>query len=41
MTANNVYTFTNLIEHDPQRTSIASGYYPMMTTLKLGIKIGF
>ena len=41
VTANNVYTFTNLIEHDPQRTTLSSGYYPMMTTLKLGIKLGF
>ncbi len=40
-TANNVFTFTDLIEGDPQRSSFTGGYYPMMLSLKLGVKVGF
>ena len=41
LTANNLWTTTKLIEGDPQRISFSSGYYPMMTTIKLGVKVGF
>ncbi len=40
-TANNVFTITNLIEGNPQRTSLSSGYYPIMATVKFGVKVGF
>jgi TonB-linked SusC/RagA family outer membrane protein len=39
--ANNVYTFTNLIEGDPERKDFQQGFYPQMMTLKLGLKLAF
>lgn len=39
--ANNVYTFTNLIEGDPERKDFQQGFYPQMMTLKVGLKLGF
>lgn len=41
VTGNNLFTITDLIEGDPQATSLVHGYYPMMATIKLGFKIGF
>jgi len=40
-TANNLLTFTNLIEGDPERKDFYLGFYPLMTTLKFGLKFGF
>lgn len=39
--ANNVYTFTKLIEGDPERKDFQQGFYPQMMTLKLGLKLAF
>jgi len=39
--ANNVYTFTKLIEGDPERKDFQQGFYPQLMTLKLGLKIVF
>ena len=39
--ANNIYTFTNLIEGDPERKDFQQGFYPQLMTLKAGIKVGF
>ena len=41
LTANNLLTFTTLIEGDPASTTFTTGFYPQMTSLKLGVKIGF
>lgn len=40
-TANNLLTFSNLVEGNPQRTSLSSSYYPLMRTVKLGVKLDF
>lgn len=39
--ANNVYTFTKLIEGDPERKDFQQGFYPQLMTLKLGLKVVF
>lgn len=39
--ANNVYTFTNLIEGDPERKDFQQGFYPQLMTLKFGLKVAF
>lgn len=39
--ANNIYTFTNLIEGDPERKDFQRGFYPQLMTLKAGLKVGF
>lgn len=39
--ANNVYTFTKLIEGDPERKDFQQGFYPQLMTLKLGLKVAF
>ena len=41
LTVNNLLTFTPLIEGDPASTTFTTGFYPQMTSLKLGVKIGF
>ena len=41
LTANNLLTFTPLIEGGPASTTFTTGFYPQMTSLKLGVKIGF
>ena len=41
LTANNLWTFTDLIEGNPMATRFSSGFYPIMTTVKLGVKVGF
>ena len=41
LTANNLLTFTPLIEGDPASTTFTTGFYPQMTSLTLGVKIGF
>jgi len=40
-TGNNLLTFTKLIEGDPERKDFQDGFYPLMNTLKLGIKLSF
>lgn len=40
-TGNNLVTFTKLIEGDPERKDFQQGFYPLMTTVKLGAKIVF
>lgn len=40
-TANNLLTFSGLVEGNPQRTSLASSYYPLMRSFKLGVKLDF
>ena len=40
-TANNLFTFTDLVEGDPQRTTLAASYYPLMRSFKLGVKLDF
>ena len=32
---------SDLIEGDPKSTTFTTGFYPMMTSVKLGVKIGF
>ena len=41
LTANNLWTFTDLIEGNPMATRFSSGFYPILTTVKLGVKVGF
>lgn len=40
-TGNNLWTLTNLIEGDPERKDFQQGFYPQMTTVKLGVKFNF
>jgi len=40
-TANNLLTFTKLIEGDPERKDFTRGFYPLMITYKIGIKASF
>ena len=39
--ATNLLTISNLIEGDPASTTFTSGFYPQMTSVKLGLKLGF
>lgn len=38
---NNVLTFTKLVEGDPERRDFGIGFYPQMSTYKLGLKVTF
>jgi hypothetical protein len=40
-TGNNLWTFTKLIEGDPERKDFQQGFYPQMTTVKIGLKLAF
>jgi hypothetical protein len=40
-TGNNLWTFTKLIEGDPERKDFGAGFYPQMTSIQLGVKLGF
>lgn len=40
-TGNNVLTFTKLVEGDPERRDFEKGFYPQMSTYKLGLKVSF
>lgn len=40
-TANNLLTFTKLIEGDPERKDFQYGFYPLMITMKLGVRLSF
>jgi hypothetical protein len=39
--ANNLFTFTDLLEGDPERKDFQEGYYPPMRTVKVGLKVNF
>lgn len=39
-TGNNLWTVTPLIEGDPERKDFNQGFYPQMSTVKLGIRFG-
>ena len=41
VTGNNLWTITNLIEGDPERKDFQQGFYPQMTSVKLGVKVAF
>ncbi len=41
ITGNNLWTITNLIEGDPERKDFTQGFYPQMSSIKFGLKIGF
>lgn len=38
---NNLFTFSNMPEGDPERTEFHVGFYPMLATYKVGLKVGF
>lgn len=40
-TGNNLLTFTKLIEGDPERKDFSAGFYPQMTSFKIGLKLSF
>lgn len=40
-TGNNLWTLTNLIEGDPERKDFNQGFYPLMSSLKFGVKVAF
>lgn len=40
-TGNNLLTFTNLIEGDPERKDFSRGFYPQMATAKVGLRVNF
>jgi TonB-linked SusC/RagA family outer membrane protein len=41
VTGNNLLTITKLIEGDPERKDFQQGFYPQMTSAKLGVKVNF
>ena len=41
LTGNNLFMFSDLIEGNPQRTELTTSYYPVMRTVKLGVKLDF
>jgi len=41
VTGNNLWTITNLIEGDPERKDFTQGFYPQLSSVKFGLKIGF
>lgn len=41
VTGNDLWTLTNLIEGDPERKDFTQGFYPQMSSIKFGLKIGF
>ena len=41
LTGNNLWTLTSLIEGDPERKDFQQGFYPQMSSLKLGVKLVF
>jgi TonB-linked SusC/RagA family outer membrane protein len=38
---NNLFTITKLIEGDPERKDFQQGFYPILTTMRLGLKLNF
>lgn len=41
LTGNNLLTFTNLLEGDPERKDFSKGFYPQLMEVKLGAKVSF
>ena len=41
LTANNLLTFTGLLEGDPEQKYLVWGEYPQMRTVKLGLQLTF
>lgn len=41
VSGNNLLYFTNLIEGNPEIASFTTGYYPLMKTIKVGLKFNF
>ena len=41
LTGNNLFTWSDLLEGNPQRTELVKSYYPIMRTVKLGVKLDF
>jgi len=41
VTGNNLWTITKLLEGDPERKDFTQGFYPQMSSLKFGVRIGF
>ena len=41
LTGTNLFTLTYLLEGSPQRLTLATSYYPVMRTVKLGVKLDF
>ncbi|MCL6102276.1 MAG: SusC/RagA family TonB-linked outer membrane protein [Bacteroidetes bacterium] len=41
VTGNNLWTLTDLLEGDPERKDFTQGFYPQMSSIKIGLKIGF
>ncbi len=41
LTGTNLFTLTDLLEGSPQRLTLATSYYPVMRTVKLGLKMDF
>lgn len=41
LTGNNLWTLTGLIEGDPERKDFQQGFYPQMSTFKMGVKLAF
>lgn len=41
LTGNNLFMFSDLLEGNPQRTELGAGYYPIMRSVKLGVKLDF
>jgi hypothetical protein len=37
----NIFTITPLIEGDPEATNFQQGYYPQMSSYRLGMKLIF
>lgn len=40
-TGNNLFTFTKLLEGDPERKDFLLGFYPQMSTYQIGLKLSF
>lgn len=40
-TGNNLLTFTDLIEGDPERKDFGDGYYPQLSSVVFGVKLSF
>lgn len=41
LAGSNLFTITNLIEGDPESTNFQQGFYPQITTGRLGLKVNF
>lgn len=41
LAGSNLFTITSLIEGDPESTNFQQGFYPQITTGRLGLKVNF